>query len=238
MTEPDYEVAIIGAGPGGIATAHMLRQKGIRDFVIIERGNDFGIELRAASLAKKLGRLLMRHRRLVDALAGQGVVDIRDRDDSRGDRNAIAFQTIRIPLAIPSLMMARGNVGAHFKQAIRAATTENGVERTVAQIRMSLDDLPFVVVEPAGFQQYRVRNADLSDVVHGTGQGESIDPRAVDLRMRFAQRHAKQLAIGADAFEMRPRVTVTILGEFREAEDECVASQHFRPPSLGLLMQR
>lgn len=42
MTEPDYEVAIIGAGPGGIATAHMLRQKGIHDFVIIERGDDFG----------------------------------------------------------------------------------------------------------------------------------------------------------------------------------------------------
>ncbi|MGV0782509.1 flavin-containing monooxygenase [Mycolicibacterium sp. XJ775] len=42
MTEPDYEVAIIGAGPGGIATAHLLRQKGIHDFVIIERGDDFG----------------------------------------------------------------------------------------------------------------------------------------------------------------------------------------------------
>src|SRR5690606_21948716 len=42
MTQPDYEVAIIGAGPGGIATAHLLRQRGIRDFVIIERGNDFG----------------------------------------------------------------------------------------------------------------------------------------------------------------------------------------------------
>lgn len=39
---PDYEVAIIGAGPGGIAAAHLLRQKGIHDFVIIERGNDFG----------------------------------------------------------------------------------------------------------------------------------------------------------------------------------------------------
>ncbi|ORA35039.1 monooxygenase [Mycobacterium aquaticum] len=39
---PDYEVAIIGAGPGGIAAAHLLRQKGIHDFVIIERGDDFG----------------------------------------------------------------------------------------------------------------------------------------------------------------------------------------------------
>jgi cation diffusion facilitator CzcD-associated flavoprotein CzcO len=42
MTRPDYEVAIIGAGPGGIAAAHLLRQKGIDDFVIIERGDDFG----------------------------------------------------------------------------------------------------------------------------------------------------------------------------------------------------
>ncbi|MCP9272857.1 flavin-containing monooxygenase [Mycolicibacterium arenosum] len=42
MTEPDYEVAVIGAGPGGIAAAHHLRQKGIRDFAIIERAGDFG----------------------------------------------------------------------------------------------------------------------------------------------------------------------------------------------------
>ena len=42
MTEPDHEVAIIGAGPGGIAAAHLLHQKGITDFVILERGDDFG----------------------------------------------------------------------------------------------------------------------------------------------------------------------------------------------------
>ena len=37
MTEPAYEVAIIGAGPGGIAAAHLLRTKGITNFVILER---------------------------------------------------------------------------------------------------------------------------------------------------------------------------------------------------------
>ncbi len=42
MSEPEYEVAIIGAGPGGIATAKLLRDKGITDFVILERGHDFG----------------------------------------------------------------------------------------------------------------------------------------------------------------------------------------------------
>ncbi|OBA58401.1 monooxygenase [Mycobacterium sp. 1100029.7] len=42
MVDTDYEVAIVGAGPGGIAAAKLLRDKGITDFVILERGPDFG----------------------------------------------------------------------------------------------------------------------------------------------------------------------------------------------------
>ena len=42
MTEPRHEVAIIGAGPGGIAAAKLLLDRGITDFVILERGHDFG----------------------------------------------------------------------------------------------------------------------------------------------------------------------------------------------------
>lgn len=37
-----YEVAIIGAGPGGIAAAYMLLRHGISDVTILERGSDFG----------------------------------------------------------------------------------------------------------------------------------------------------------------------------------------------------
>jgi len=46
MTEhksiPQYEVAIIGAGPGGIAAGAKLRMNGIDNFVMIERGADVG----------------------------------------------------------------------------------------------------------------------------------------------------------------------------------------------------
>jgi cation diffusion facilitator CzcD-associated flavoprotein CzcO len=42
MTDPTYEVAIIGAGPGGIAAGRLLLKKGIFDFVILERADDFG----------------------------------------------------------------------------------------------------------------------------------------------------------------------------------------------------
>ncbi|GAB20137.1 putative flavin-containing monooxygenase [Gordonia effusa NBRC 100432] len=39
---PDYQVAIIGAGPGGIATGVKLSKAGINDYVIIERSDNFG----------------------------------------------------------------------------------------------------------------------------------------------------------------------------------------------------
>ena len=42
MTHPDFHVAVIGAGPGGITCGHLLRRRGITDFVILERGDDFG----------------------------------------------------------------------------------------------------------------------------------------------------------------------------------------------------
>lgn len=38
----DYDIAVIGAGPGGIAAAHLLHEKGITNFVILERGDDVG----------------------------------------------------------------------------------------------------------------------------------------------------------------------------------------------------
>ncbi|MFI6866741.1 flavin-containing monooxygenase [Nocardia sp. NPDC050406] len=39
---PQYEVAVIGAGPGGIAAGVKLRQAGIEDFVILERSDEVG----------------------------------------------------------------------------------------------------------------------------------------------------------------------------------------------------
>ncbi|MFW0792021.1 flavin-containing monooxygenase [Gordonia sp. CPCC 205333] len=42
MTTPDHSVAIIGAGPGGICAAVLLKKKGIDDFVILDRADDFG----------------------------------------------------------------------------------------------------------------------------------------------------------------------------------------------------
>ncbi|GAB2532596.1 flavin-containing monooxygenase [Nocardia heshunensis] len=42
MARAHFEVAIIGAGPGGITAAHYLQRAGITDFVILERADDFG----------------------------------------------------------------------------------------------------------------------------------------------------------------------------------------------------
>jgi cation diffusion facilitator CzcD-associated flavoprotein CzcO len=39
---PDHEVAIIGAGLGGLGMAIALRRAGITDFVLLERADDIG----------------------------------------------------------------------------------------------------------------------------------------------------------------------------------------------------
>ncbi|WP_405484997.1 flavin-containing monooxygenase [Nocardia sp. NBC_00511] len=40
--EPDFQTAIIGAGPGGLAAAVKLKQAGLQDFVVVERAEDVG----------------------------------------------------------------------------------------------------------------------------------------------------------------------------------------------------
>ena len=41
-SEHIHEVAVIGAGPGGITAAHLLQRHGIEDFVILERADEVG----------------------------------------------------------------------------------------------------------------------------------------------------------------------------------------------------
>ncbi|MCS3778809.1 flavin-containing monooxygenase [Tsukamurella ocularis] len=40
--QPQHRIVIIGAGPGGICAAAQLVRRGISDFLIVERGSDFG----------------------------------------------------------------------------------------------------------------------------------------------------------------------------------------------------
>lgn len=41
-TEPDHEIVVIGAGPGGIAAGALLKRAGIEEFTILERAGEVG----------------------------------------------------------------------------------------------------------------------------------------------------------------------------------------------------
>ena len=75
-----------------------------------------GVECAALAVQDHLDGLFVRIGPLVAALTGQGIVDIRQRDDLRFDGNFVLFQAVRIAAAIPALMMPAGNAVGGLQQ--------------------------------------------------------------------------------------------------------------------------
>ncbi len=73
---PFTKVAIIGAGFGGIAMAIRLQQQGIHDFILLEKGNEFGGTWRdnfpVICAEKQLVKTLCRSTRDIFLYSGSG----------------------------------------------------------------------------------------------------------------------------------------------------------------------
>ena len=51
MTDTDLDVAIIGAGLGGLAVAHRMKQDGVSNFVVLEKAHEIGGRLAGQHLS-------------------------------------------------------------------------------------------------------------------------------------------------------------------------------------------
>src|SRR5205823_752563 len=93
----------------------------------------------------------------VRTVRSERIPDIDDSKDARRQRNLLAFQTTRVARAVPSLMMAIGNVQSVLEKS-------DGREKLVAVRGMAFHDAPFVLRERSGLDQNAVRNGYLADI--------------------------------------------------------------------------
>src|SRR5216683_3370114 len=157
-------------------------------------------------------------RGLVGAHRGQRVVDVRDRDDARLQRNVIAFQAGGIAGPVVLLVMAERDHRGHLQVSGRAV-----FQHVVADARVGLHDAQVLAVEPSRVLQDPVRNADLSYVVHRCGQLDRV-------LLRRGQSHASrdQGGVLGHPYQVHSGHLVALLGGLREAKQRV----DFAPPQF------
>ena len=78
-----------------------------------------GVEMLAGLGSDDVDGLFVGSGSLVASVAGDRVVGVHQRDDPGGQWNVIPLQPLRVPLAVVALVMAVGDVNAHFEEWIR-----------------------------------------------------------------------------------------------------------------------
>jgi hypothetical protein len=160
----------------------------------------------------------MRHRLLVDSMADQRVIDVRDRHQPRRDRDRVARQALGITRAVPFLLMRESDfLGDPQEIDIGAERSLGMFDRVPAQRRVRLHDLKFFGRELVRFQQNPVGNADLADVVQrrrfvehlDIGVGEEGAKARMSLQPRRQRPHvmlgAADVIAGLDVARLRQR---------------------------------
>ena len=97
------------------------------------------VELLAGAAGDLAPRLPRRGRLLVRARRRDHVEDVRDRDDSPGERDLLTGEPVRIPVAVPALVVVADRLEPW------AEPPGERRHELVAVLRMALEDLPLVV---------------------------------------------------------------------------------------------
>ncbi len=155
-------------------------------------------------------RLFVGERLLVTALAGEGVVNVRDRDYLGRDGDLVSLESVGVAVSVPAFMMPAANLVGVLHQRFVLADRD-GVEHLGAVDGVPLHDVELFGGELAGLVQNGTRDGDFPDVVHGRCRADDADVVYVDLVLfapveEFAQKH---LGDGVDVQHVHTAFAVT-----------------------------
>ena len=118
---------------------------------------------------------------LVGALAGEGVEDVRRRDDARLQRDRIAREAVRIARSVHALVVVQRDAAHQLRvgERLQAEVGQQVVDDRLAAVAVGAHHVHLVGREAAGLEQDRVGNADLADVVQRRVGLDALDPLVV-----------------------------------------------------------
>ena len=187
-----------------------------------ERRHEAGVEL-CAGAALQLGEALaVGERGAVDAPRRHGVVRVHQAEQSRHHRDLLPGQPVRVPLAVPALVVV-----AHSRHV---ALVQQRLDDLRADHRVPAHEPPLLVGQRARLEQHAVRHGDLADVVQVRGLLELLDGAR-----RPVQLLREQHRVGGDPGGVADGVEV--LGAQRGAQGAQVAEVHALhiPEQLGVV---
>ena len=126
------------------------------------RAGDLGIPLRAASLIEDRDCFAVGEGAPVRAIADHRVERIGDRDNTRLERDVLTAQPMRIAAAIETLVVGDDDRGI-------LGQGRNSGQDLGARLGVALHDFPLRCGQRALFEEDRVRDADLADIVQNAG---------------------------------------------------------------------
>ena len=113
-------------------------------------------------------------RLLVAALAGEGVIDIRDGDDLCRYGNFVALESVGVAASVVAFVVPATDFVGVFHQRFVLAE-RHGIEHLRAVEGVPLDDVKFFGREFARLVQDGVGNGYFADVVHGRCRADDAD---------------------------------------------------------------
>ena len=105
---------------------------------------------------------------LVDTLACQGIIDVSDGYDLRGDRDGIALEAVRVSATVPALVMPAADGVSHLDKGLILKGFQI-FDHLCADQGVRLHDLEFFPGQLAGLVQDLLIDAELTDVVESGG---------------------------------------------------------------------
>ena len=194
-----------------------------------------GIEGAAASRQDQLHRFFMLHGLLIDPLAHQCVVDIRQGNHLSPDADFVPLEAVGISLSIPPLVMVTADIPA-IRVDFAAPQPGNGVQNLTAPDGVFLHDGPLLRRQPAGLLKDIVWNGNLAHIMHDRSVADQLKLFFVKLHLGQPFLHLPQQLHGqaANPLDVLTGFTVPELNHSRQCFNDGAVGF---PQLLSLFLQ-